>query len=288
MNRQKWIAAWVCVGVVSVGVLTAAASEPEQREAPTTQPTQQKEAYSPQSPCCAVDEVASPSADADQSADSYTSGDADASAGGSRQEEASPSTEDEPTTTELARAGQWVEADDREAFDLEYDATNQGGVAISLTELAGRPTVMSFIFTRCPMPKMCPLITVRMAQLQQGLKEAGLDERVNLVLMTYDPVFDTPEPLERYGTDRGLVFNDRVMMLRPGVERFRELLHEFQVGVNYQSDGSISHFIELLLIDHEGRFVRDYQGQVWENTPVLDDLKRLVAQQQAGQQVMVE
>jgi len=117
-----------------------------------------------------------------------------------------------------------------------------------------------------------------MANLQRDLEEAGLSEKVKLALITYDPVYDTPGRLKAYGADRGLRFTNAVM-LRPGVEQFRQLLHEFQIGVDYRADGSIGHFIELLLIDHAGRFVRDYQGQVWDNVAVLDDLKKLVAQQ---------
>ena len=65
-------------------------------------------------------------------------------------------------------------------------------------------------------------------------------------------------------------------MLRPEPDEFRSLLHEFQIGVQYHPDGSIGHFIELLLIDHQGRFVRDYQGDIWDNAAVLADLARLV------------
>jgi protein SCO1/2 len=118
-----------------------------------------------------------------------------------------------------------------------------------------------------------------MANLQRDLEEVELSDKVRLVLITYDPVYDTPARLKAYGADRGLEFTNAVM-LRPGFYQFRQLLNEFQVGVDYRADGSIGHFIELLLIDHKGRFVRDYQGQVWDNPAVLDDLKRLLAEQE--------
>ena len=178
-----------------------------------------------------------------------------------------------------ARAGQWLEPADRAAFDLDFNVTNQDGTSLNMSSLIGMPTVVSFIYTRCPDPKMCPLIVVTTANLQRDLKAAGLSGKVRLLLVSYDPMYDTPERLKAFGQDRGLVFGPHAMMLRPEVERFRELLHEFQLGVDYKPDGSIGHFIEMLVIDAQGRFVRDYQAQVWDNAAVLEDLKRLVAEQ---------
>lgn len=178
-----------------------------------------------------------------------------------------------------ARAGPWIEPNDREAFDLDFKMTDQDGQSLVLSDLVGFPIAMSFIFTRCPNPNLCPVITLAMAQLQRDLEAAGLDQEVRLLLMTYDPVYDTPPRLRKYGEDRGLQFT-HAMMLQPDPDQFRRLLEEFQIGVDYRADGSIGHFIELILIDDKGRFVRDYQGQIWDNAAVLADLKRLVVQQE--------
>ncbi len=180
-----------------------------------------------------------------------------------------------------ARASAWIEPADRVEFDLDFEMTNQDGTTVSLKNWLGSPAAVSFIYTRCPDPKMCPLITARMAGLQQDLATAGLSDQVKLALISYDPVFDTPGRLKQYGEDRGMKFSANAMALQPNPDRFRELLHEFQIGVNYQADGSIGHFIELLLIDHQGRFVRDYQGQVWDNATVMADIQKLVEEQAA-------
>lgn len=183
-----------------------------------------------------------------------------------------------PASATPARASGWIEPADRDPFDLDFKMTNQDGQSLVLSELAGSPMAMSFIFTRCSNPKMCPMITLAMAHLQRDLDAVGLGQKVKLLLVTYDPVYDNPERLKKYGVDRGLAFTNTIM-LRPDVDQFRQLLSEFQIGADYRSDGSIGHVIELLLIDHKGRFVRDYQGQVWDNALVLEDLKKLVAEQ---------
>lgn len=180
-----------------------------------------------------------------------------------------------------ARASEWLEPGDRDPFDLDFRMTDQDGRALALRDLAGVPMAVSFVYTRCPDPNLCPTIVLTMAQLQRDLDAADLDGKVKLVLITYDPIYDTPQRLRTYGDGRGLKWTNAVM-LRPDPDEFGLLLGEFQVGVGYRPDGSIGHFIELILVDHQGRFVRDYQGQVWDNAAVLADLKRLVADQERG------
>jgi hypothetical protein len=62
----------------------------------------------------------------------------------------------------VARASEWLAPDQRTAFDLDHDVTNQDGRAMKLAELKGKPFAVSFLFTRCPNPKMCPLIAETM------------------------------------------------------------------------------------------------------------------------------
>lgn len=227
-------------------------------------------------PCCPVDSQSAKLNAADKEHDERHAGVSSRSVVDAPiQDESKPPAADQ-TRTEW-RASQWVDPSQRETFDLGFSMTDQDGRSLTLADLLGRPIAMTFIFTRCPNPQMCPLITTAMGRLQNQLEKTSLADQVYLVLLSYDPVFDTPDRLKKYGAQRGLEFTN-AYMLRPDPDQFRQLLDEFQIGVHYNPDGSIGHFIELLLIDHQGRFVRDYQGDIWSNAAVLDDLKQLVAE----------
>src|SRR5437867_9798837 len=76
----------------------------------------------------------------------------------------------------------------------DFALTNQSGRVVSLSDLRGRVWVADIIFTRCP--GTCPLMTRQMRQLQDALPADGL---VNLISLTVDPAFDTPDVLKRYG-----------------------------------------------------------------------------------------
>jgi len=175
------------------------------------------------------------------------------------------------------RASEWTEPAKREAFLLDFSVTNQDGQMLQLSELVGAPMAVSFFFTRCPQPNMCPLITSTMTQLQRKVEQAGLSEKVRLILISYDPGYDTPSRLQKYAEGYGFKF-DNGMMLRPKTEEYMALLGEMGIDIAPEPDGNIGHFIELILIDKKGRYVRDYTGAIWDNDAVLADLRKLAVE----------
>jgi protein SCO1 len=72
-----------------------------------------------------------------------------------------------------------------------FALTNRDGRTVTRDDLAGRPWVADFIFTRCA--ASCPMMTTRMARLGRELRGAA-----RLVSFTVDPAHDTPEALARY------------------------------------------------------------------------------------------
>lgn len=188
-----------------------------------------------------------------------------------------PATPATPAKPGKLRASEWTEPAKRQAFLLDFNVTNQDGQMLQLSELVGTPMAVSFFFTRCPQPNMCPLITSTMTQLQRKVEQAGLSEKVRLILISYDPGYDTPSRLQKYAEGYGFKF-DNGMMLRPKTEEYMALLGEMGIDIAPEPDGNIGHFIELILIDRKGRYVRDYTGAIWDNDAVLADLRTLAAE----------
>ena len=277
--RRTYLLSTTLFGVSAV-FMSSACDEPR----PGSRPVSQNElvaaaAVAGPPACCPIDEDGALKTDPSNQASLGIASTTQPATQPTPQIDQEPAPAGQPPTGSTARASDWVEPEDRQAFDLDYVMTDQDGRQLKLSDWVATPVALTFIFTRCPNPKMCPLMTAAMAGLEQRIESAGLTGQVKLALMSFDPVFDTPERLKRYGTDRGLRFKSSVM-LRPEADSFRELLHEFQIGVTYNPDGSIGHFIELILIDAQGRFVRDYQGDIWDNDAVFDDLARLLAERE--------
>jgi cytochrome oxidase Cu insertion factor (SCO1/SenC/PrrC family) len=166
--------------------------------------------------------------------------------------------------------------DKREALAIGFTLTDQDGKAFELKSIKGKPTVVTFIFTRCPNPQMCPLQGVKMAALQKQLEKAELAGKVNLLLITFDPDYDTPERLKKWGEANGLKFTDQVKMLRPDPREFLDFKDEFGFRAFY-TDGQLNHQTDLFLIDAQTRIAAFYGG-MWDDKKVWEEVRKLVAE----------
>ena len=148
----------------------------------------------------------------------------------------------------------------------------------SLSEWRGTPTVLTFTYTRCPLPNFCPLMDQNLATLQRRLADdTSLRGRVKLVTMTFDPAHDTTEVLaahaERLGADPAIwtfLTGDPVT-----VER---LAGRFGIAVlrDPQDASQITHNLRTFVIGPDGRVVETYSGSGWTPEQVLSDLRELI------------
>src|SRR5581483_9042125 len=53
----------------------------------------------------------------------------------------------------------------------DFSLTNQDGKKISLKQYRGKAVVLTFIYTRCPLPDYCPLMSSNFAQLEKALQQ---------------------------------------------------------------------------------------------------------------------
>src|ERR1041385_2527473 len=69
-----------------------------------------------------------------------------------------------------------------------FDLTNQNGERISLDTFRGKPFVLTFVFTRCPLPNFCPRMSNNFAELQSVIQAGnGSPAQTHLLSITLDP-----------------------------------------------------------------------------------------------------
>ena len=74
------------------------------------------------------------------------------------------------------------------------------GAQIHLDQFRGKTLLMTFIYTRCPLPNFCPLVTHNFAVINQQLAaDPALYAKTHLLCVSFDPEHDTPERLRAYG-----------------------------------------------------------------------------------------
>lgn len=148
----------------------------------------------------------------------------------------------------------------------------------SFAEWKGQPTLLTFIYTRCPMPNFCPLMDRNFAAIQRvGGADPVLANKFTLISVSFDPDFDTPAVLNAHA--KTLAANAGVWTFltadRLTVERFAA---KFGVGVVREGSApdEITHNLRTVLIGADRKIIKIYSGSDWSTTAVLDDLRAAV------------
>ncbi len=159
----------------------------------------------------------------------------------------------------------------------DFVLTNQEGKHIRLHQYRGTALLLTFIYTRCPLPDFCPRMSGNFAQIHRAMRnDADLRHRLHLLTVSFDPEHDTAEVLRGYG--RGFIgevgpdaFRDWEFASGSG-EEVKAITRYF--GLDYWPEkGQIVHSLRTALIGPDGRLVRLYQGNEWTPADVLRDLK---------------
>jgi len=90
----------------------------------------------------------------------------------------------------------------------ELSFINQDGKPIKLNRLGNNYLLMSFIFTRCPVAKMCPLTLTLNQKLEREWLKKGKPFPLHFLMATLDPEGDTPKALKDYAIKRGISFKN--------------------------------------------------------------------------------
>lgn len=139
-----------------------------------------------------------------------------------------------------------------------------------LTEdnLRGRHTIVSFVFTRCPVPEFCPLIAKKLQAVQAQLEQPGATgERVQLLTITIDPDYDRPEILKAYGKSLGANF-ERWRFATGTRDEVEKLARSFAVRIE-RNAASLDHALATALIGPDATVVEIWRGNAWKPEEVV-------------------
>lgn len=154
----------------------------------------------------------------------------------------------------------------------DFTLVNQEGEKISLQQFRGQPLVLTFIYTRCPLPDYCPLMTRNFGEIGAKLLKAsaatGRDAR--LLSVTLDPDYDTPPVLKDYGKrflPAGGSFRQWSYATGSN-EEIRKVAEYF--GLSYwQENNQIIHGLRTAVISPEGKIVKIFRGNDWRPEEIV-------------------
>jgi len=150
---------------------------------------------------------------------------------------------------------------------------DQNGDKIDFNDLTGKPFILTFFYTSCSNALKCASTIEKLTNLQKLIEKSNMANKVSIYAMTYDPDFDTPEVLKRYGKAFGVKFTDNFKFLIPVQDYKNQFFNALDLKVNY-GVGSVNHHgTQLFVCDHHGNIAVAYQNTIWKNKGLLQKLK---------------
>jgi protein SCO1/2 len=154
------------------------------------------------------------------------------------------------------------------------DFVDQSGRKMKLSAFRGSTVVLTFIYTRCPLPTFCPMMDRNFVSIQEHMKADRALNHVHLVTVSFDPVRDTPAVLRAHAKE--LDANLAVWTFLTGKEQaVDDFAGKFGVFVvrNPNDQRDITHNLRTAVIGPDGVVKKIYTGNEWTPEDILMDIK---------------
>ncbi|HEX8775119.1 MAG TPA: SCO family protein [Pyrinomonadaceae bacterium] len=161
----------------------------------------------------------------------------------------------------------------------DFKLVNQDAKAIALSQYRGKALVLTFIYTRCPLPEYCTLMSTNFAAVDRELqKNPELYARTHLLSVSFDPGYDTPKVLRSYGAAHTGNFTNETFkhweFATGKPEEIKEMAQFFGLTY-YQETDQIIHGLRTAIITPDGHIHKIYEGNEWKPEELLRELQTL-------------
>jgi len=179
-----------------------------------------------------------------------------------------------PETAEAPRVP-WLEPGETVPDETFID---QDGNAIRLSSLNGSVVIVTFIYTRCPLPDYCPLMDRRFAAIQQAVRDGRTARGVRLLTISFDPDHDTPAALRAHAARLGA---DPALWTFATAPRDKVDAFGARLGLDVIRDAKnpadITHNLRTAVLDRQRRLVTILNGNGWSVEDALAALASVPA-----------
>ncbi len=157
----------------------------------------------------------------------------------------------------------------------DFAFTNHEGKQIRLSDFRGKVLAFTFIYTRCPLPDFCIRMSDHFVKIQKSLKsDPSLNGRWHLLTISFDPDYDTPAVLKKYGQNYGADFGTWDFATND-LKTIISLADGLDLTMQDDEGGLIAHNLRTAVLDQQGRLAKIFIGNEWKPGDVVSKIKEL-------------
>ena len=156
----------------------------------------------------------------------------------------------------------------------DFTLFDQHGDRRTLHSLNGQVVVLTFIYTRCPLPDYCPRMMLNFREVSQRLRER-MGNGITLLTITFDPRYDSSEVLARYARFHG-VSGPGWYLLTGSAEEIQKVTEAFGIEF-WPEEGLFTHTLQTAVIDAHGRLFGTLEGKDYSVQQLADLVQAALA-----------
>jgi protein SCO1 len=153
-----------------------------------------------------------------------------------------------------------------------FTLTGTDGHRLSLADLRGRVVAVTFIYATCA--DTCPLLTAKLAGLQQRLG-SDFGRKIHFVSITVDPERDTPDALRHYARAHGADPTGWAFLTGSPAE-IQDVARRYGVVARKTARGDVDHTFLTSIVDPRGVLRVQYMGVRFDPEEFLRDLQSVL------------
>ena len=145
---------------------------------------------------------------------------------------------------------------------------------VSLSDSDGKFRFISYIFTRCPMPNMCPAVVAKNRYLADTFAETG---EIEFILISFDYIYDTPSVMKSiYSSQTQSYPNMKFYSSFGHLNDILKLTGQSLVSFWGVDENDIGHTLRSVIIDPERRLMKAYDGTDWQPEGAERDIRNIL------------
>lgn len=176
-----------------------------------------------------------------------------------------------PTDDRFAQIGKTVP---------DFALINQDAKPIAFKDFRGTALAVTFIYSRCPLPNYCILMSKNFSDLANQVEtNPTLKDKIRLLSISFDPETDTPETLRKYGLGylgKDAKYQFQTWQLASGKDAEIRKVADF-FGLRYEVSANdktqFDHSLRTIVVAPDGTVRKVFSGSDWTNDELLNELQ---------------
>lgn len=163
-----------------------------------------------------------------------------------------------------------------------FTLLNQSGRTIDFAQFKGKALLITFIYTRCPLPDFCVRMSRNFADIDKALEaDPAVYAKTHLLSISFDPAYDTPKVLRSYGGAYTGRYTKETFthwdFAAPSEKELPSITQFFNVGITPGDNKTLNHSLSTVLIGKDGKVVAWYPSNEWKPEDVVAAMKKAAA-----------